>query len=112
MSISSMTGFARTGGDAPARWAWEARSVNGKSFDLRMRLPAGFDAIEAAARKAAAGRFARGSVTLTLTLDMDERPRRLKVNAEALGQALAAARALSEQSGLTRPPMACWPCAG
>ena len=35
-----MTGFARAEGhDGPLSWAWELKSVNAKSLDLRFRLP-------------------------------------------------------------------------
>ena len=45
-----MTGFARvSGATANFRWAWEVKSVNAKGLDLRLRLPTGFDAIEAEA---------------------------------------------------------------
>ena len=43
MSLASMTGFARVSGeDASAHWVWEARSVNGKGLDVRVRLPSGW----------------------------------------------------------------------
>lgn len=71
-ALQSMTGFARADGKAagvaPFAWAWEVRSVNGKSLDVRVRLPHGFDSLEIPARQAAAGLFARGSVTLNLTV--------------------------------------------
>ena len=48
MALSSMTGFARGHGVCgPYAWAWEIKSVNGKGLDLRLRLPPGWDAIEA-----------------------------------------------------------------
>src|SRR5690349_19378760 len=41
--VASMTGFARAEGEADGlAWSWELKSVNGKSLDLRFRLPAGF----------------------------------------------------------------------
>ncbi|MGE3476204.1 MAG: YicC/YloC family endoribonuclease [Rhodospirillaceae bacterium] len=71
-ATSSMTGFARTEGQAaaaaPFTWTWEARSVNGKSLDVRLRLPHGFDSIEIPARQAVTAAFARGSITLNLTI--------------------------------------------
>jgi uncharacterized protein (TIGR00255 family) len=71
-ATSSMTGFARTEGHAaaavPFAWTWEVRSVNGKSLDVRLRLPHGFDSIEIPARQAVSAAFARGSVTLNLTV--------------------------------------------
>ncbi len=46
-----MTGFARSAGQAgAATWAWEMKSVNAKGLELRLRVPPGFDALEAAAR--------------------------------------------------------------
>ncbi len=45
-ALASMTGFAHTEGDADGlAWAWELRSVNGRGLDLRVRLPAGWDAL-------------------------------------------------------------------
>lgn len=64
-----MTGFARAEGEHDAlRWVWEAKSVNGRALDLKLRLPPGFDALEPAARAAAAQRFKRGSVQANLSL--------------------------------------------
>ena len=47
MTLKSMTGFARADGKhGEATWHWEARSVNGRNLDLRLRLPSGFEALE------------------------------------------------------------------
>jgi uncharacterized protein (TIGR00255 family) len=68
--VKSMTGFAaRTGEGAGHAWAWEARSVNGKGLDLRLRLPEGIDGLEPAVRAEVAKRFARGNISLGLKLD-------------------------------------------
>ena len=45
-----MTGFARTNGNISLSshnisWIWEIKSVNGKSLDLKYRLPTGFEDI-------------------------------------------------------------------
>ncbi len=70
MALSSMTGFARGHGTSGSyAWAWEIKSVNGKGLDLRLRLPPGWDAIEAAVRAAAAEKFARGSLQANLIVD-------------------------------------------
>ncbi len=70
-----MTGFARTegrfDGKAPFAWAWEAKSVNGKSLDVRVRVPHGFDSLELPARQAAAEVLARGSLNLSLIVTSD-----------------------------------------
>ena len=48
-----MTGFARAEGEAAGiSWVWELKSVNGRSLDLRLRLPPGFDALEPQLRAA------------------------------------------------------------
>ncbi len=63
-----MTGFGRAEGvHQGLRWTWEARSVNARGLDLRMRLPPGLDGLEPGARKAVQARFVRGSVNLALT---------------------------------------------
>jgi len=75
---SSMTGFARAAGElrrdgaTPVGWTWELRSVNGRGLDVRLKLPAGFDAIEPKLRAAAAARFARGSIQASLSLSRDD----------------------------------------
>jgi uncharacterized protein (TIGR00255 family) len=70
-----MTGFARAegrcDGKAAFAWTWEAKSVNGKALDVRVRMPHGFDSLELPARQAAAETFARGSLNLTLTIASD-----------------------------------------
>ena len=44
MALQSMTGFAHVEGtEGTLQWTWELRSVNGRSLDVRVRLPAGFN---------------------------------------------------------------------
>src|SRR5258708_162242 len=46
-----MTGFARADGEADGiAWVWELKSVNSRTLDLRLRLPPGFDPLEAPLR--------------------------------------------------------------
>lgn len=69
MSLQSMTGFSRASGEtAQAAIAWELRSVNGKSVELRLRLPPGMERIEPLARQAVQQRFSRGNIQATLSL--------------------------------------------
>lgn len=73
MAVSGMTGFGRAEGAADGvRWIWEAKSVNGRGLDLKLRLPPGFDSLEPAIREAAAKRFKRGSIQANLNLRRDE----------------------------------------
>jgi uncharacterized protein (TIGR00255 family) len=75
VALTSMTGFARSegrfDGKAAFAWAWEAKSVNSKNLDVRIRLPHGFDSVELAARQMAAEAFTRGSINLTLVVTSD-----------------------------------------
>ena len=109
MPLTSMTGFAdRTGGIGGFAWTWEARSVNGRGLDLRLRLPEGFEALEPAIRAAAAKVLSRGSVTLGLRLARGAVAALPRVNPEALEAAIAAALAVSEAAaarGLDLAPM-------
>lgn len=68
--IRGMTGFGRAQGQAAwGAWVWEARSVNGKSVDLRTNFPPGCEAVDFEARRRVKDRFARGSFQLQLRID-------------------------------------------
>lgn len=84
-----MTGFARHSGHlAAARWIWELKSVNGRSLELRFRLPPGLDHLETAARTALAKHLRRGNVTVQLTLERVETGQRIVINEPVLDQLL------------------------
>ncbi len=92
-----MTGFGRAKGTSDRlAWAWEARSVNGRGLDLRCRLPQGFDALEAAARKRLADAFARGNVNITLRIERATAPDAVRINEAVLADLVARARSLRE----------------
>ena len=96
MALSSMTGFARGHGvSGPYAWAWEVKSVNGKGLDLRLRLPPGWDAIEAPVRARTAESLARGSIQASLTVDRSGVLPVVHVNTAVLEAVLATARALA-----------------
>ncbi|MGK9231726.1 YicC family protein [Inquilinus limosus] len=98
-----MTGFARKeGGVDGLSWVWEARSVNGKSLDLRLRTPAGFERLESIARVELAKRFRRGNVTLNLSLGRSETAPALRINREVLDQLVALARELNGETAPIR----------
>jgi uncharacterized protein (TIGR00255 family) len=84
-----MTGFARTDGEAAdISWVWELKSVNGKSLDLRLRLPSGYDAMEGALRAALGGRLRRGNISAVLTVNRVAPPA-IRINREMLAQVVA-----------------------
>lgn len=70
--VMSMTGFAAVQGSFEG-WSWTAdiRAVNGRSLDLRLRLP-DVDALEAEMRKRLQGRLGRGNVTVQLKLARED----------------------------------------
>jgi uncharacterized protein (TIGR00255 family) len=85
MTIASMTGFARTEGhDGLLSWAWELKSVNSKSLDLRFRLPPGFDALELPLRALVTQRLKRGSISVNLSVARAAGAGNIRVNREAL----------------------------
>ncbi|MBI4970197.1 MAG: YicC family protein [Rhodospirillales bacterium] len=98
-----MTGFARIqGGDETSTWIWEAKSVNGRGLEVRLRLPPGFDALEIPAREAAAKRLKRGNVALSLTLNRIGPPPPPRLNEALLEQLVAIAASWRER--LNAPP--------
>src|SRR3954468_2889531 len=101
MPLSSMTGFAESAGSQGGlAWRWEAKSVNGRSLDLRLRTPPGMDGIEAPARKLASTRFQRGSLQVSLTIEPQDGARGLTIDAAALASAVKLAHELAAETGL------------
>lgn len=89
-----MTGFAREAGSTgPAQWAWELRSVNGRGLEVRIRVPAGFDAVGEEGRQRIGKALSRGQCQLALNITRPETAPRVRINeavlaslAEALGR--------------------------
>ncbi len=99
-----MTGFARAEGtEAGLTWAWELRSVNGRTLDLRLRLPNGFDAMESELREEAAKLLRRGNVSANLAAKREERAR-LSVDPELLDLLLQLAEDLAARIPGAAPP--------
>ena len=85
MTIQSMTGFARIAGQAHGRdFAWELRAVNGRTLDVRFRLPPGFESLGDEARKQLSGSVSRGTIHVTLQLGAGDARRASRINGEAL----------------------------
>ncbi len=99
-TLISMTGFSRTTGTwRDLTWAWELKSVNGKSLDLRFRLPTGYDALEAAARALGMTKLKRGNVQINLSVQSTTPQTNLKVNDELLEQVVSIAETLRDRLG-------------
>ncbi len=109
MSLVSMTGFAaRTGQHEATEWQWEARSVNARGLDLRIRLPDGMEPLEPVLRTAAQKALSRGAVQVTLRVGAAEGPGRPTLDPAALERAVAAAaaaQAAAESASLPVAPM-------
>ena len=102
-----MTGFARQDGSGEGlAWAWEARSVNGRGLDIRLRLPPGFDAIDAAVRETVTKRISRGNVTINLTTERQNGTGTVRLNEGVLQDILKASDRVAEMSGGARPDTA------
>lgn len=100
--LHSMTGFARVEGhDDGAEWAWEARSVNGRSLDVRCRVPGGLERLEQPARSRVADRVARGNVNIALTINRRQGATSYQINRALLAQI----QDLAAEVGETPPPV-------
>lgn len=105
MALASMTGFARVeGSHGGARWTWELRSVNGKNLDLRLRLPAGMEELEASLKARAGQVLARGNVSANLSLQREQGGAVLAVNEAALEAVLRAIQVLHRRLPDAAPP--------
>ena len=99
-----MTGFARAEGqEAALSWVWELKSVNGKSLDLRFRLPPGYDALEPALRAALAQPLRRGAISIGLTLTRSGAGAGFRINREALAAVVALSREIAGEIDAAAP---------
>ena len=104
MALSSMTGFARSHGDSgPYTFEWELKSVNAKGFDLRLRLPPGWDELEAFAKKRAGEVLSRGTVYANLNVKRAGALSAVRVNEDVLASILKVAGALAGRIDAVAP---------
>jgi uncharacterized protein (TIGR00255 family) len=96
MTLSSMTGFARSHGVSGVyTWTWEIKSVNSKGLDLRLRLPPGWDGVEPAVRARTAEAVSRGALQATLNVERAGLAPVVRVNEPVLEAVLETLRKLS-----------------
>jgi len=104
MALSSMTGFARShGASGPYSFEWELKSVNAKGLDLRLRLPPGWDELEAYAKKRAAELLARGTVYATLNVKRANAVSTIKINEDVLASVIKVASQLAARIDAVAP---------
>jgi len=108
VAIASMTGFSRMEGALDGFvWVWEIKSVNGRTLDLRCRLPAGFEPLDAFLRAATAERLKRGSLSINLSVGDSAAKGALKVDRMTLAQIMALLPAIdaeAKQAGVMLAP--------
>jgi uncharacterized protein (TIGR00255 family) len=104
--LASMTGFGGAAGEAEGvAWAWEIRSVNNRGLELRFRLPAGWDGLEAELRAALVKRIRRGSVNAALSLRTEDQGS-AATDPEALARVLRLAVEVASRLPGAPPPRA------
>ncbi len=104
MALSSMTGFARSHGTSgPYAFEWELKSVNAKGFDLRLRLPQGWDELDAHAKKRAGEALARGTVYANLNVKRANATSTVRINEDVLNAVLKVAGQLAGKIDAVAP---------
>jgi uncharacterized protein (TIGR00255 family) len=104
MALSSMTGFARShGASGPHAFEWELKSVNAKGFDLRLRLPQGWDELEAHAKKRASEVLARGTVYANLNVKRANAASTVRINEDVLAAVVKVATQLAGRIDAVAP---------
>jgi uncharacterized protein (TIGR00255 family) len=99
-----MTGFARSHGTSgPYAFEWELKSVNAKGFDLRVRLPSGWDELEAFAKKRAAEVLSRGTVYANLNVKRTSAVSTVRVNEDVLASIVNIAGVLAGKIDAVAP---------
>lgn len=97
--MESMTGVAVVQGESDGiSFVFTARCVNGKSFDLRCRLPAGCDGLENTAREVFKKNFARGSFAVSLEISQtSETAANVRINENLLDSLCVCASRYAER---------------
>lgn len=86
-SVASMTGYASiTGAHDGIRWTLEARSVNGRGLDIKMRLPTGWDALDPIIKDQFRERLLRGNVSVSVQIESEQTGDGLSLNHAFLTQ--------------------------
>lgn len=101
----SMTGFASASGRHES-WSWSAeiRSVNGRGFDIKLRMPDWIEGLEQAVRPMVQSRVSRGSVTFSLRVAQETGSDVASLNTAALDGAIDLVRRVGDAAragGLT-----------
>jgi uncharacterized protein (TIGR00255 family) len=103
-AVQSMTGFAAVDRElGTLACQLEARSVNARSLDVRVRLPSGHERHEPAVRRQVSAVFRRGTITIGVTLRRSEAGGRYVVNHDQLAAYLDAIQKLAASGAVAAP---------
>lgn len=109
MRVNSMTGFASSQGAASGyEWAWDIRSVNGKTLDIRARFPEWIEGLEPLVRKAISDAVARGNIAISLRVKKSDETAGLRVSQQGLQAAIDAllnVQKTASTAGLSLAPL-------
>ena len=101
MTLASMTGFTRRGGETgPFRWNWEIKTVNNKGLEVRTRIPGFLDGFDIEIKKKISAALTRGSVFLNLQVDRAADSERFVVNEARLADLIEIAARYSDRPGV------------
>jgi uncharacterized protein (TIGR00255 family) len=104
LAIASMTGYARAeGSDGTVSFVWEARSVNGRTLETRLRVPPGYERLEHQARAAIAEALRRGSVSVSLQVSERRAQQPVRINRELVRELLAVIDDLRSHGNIAPP---------
>ncbi|MCW5747408.1 MAG: YicC family protein [Alphaproteobacteria bacterium] len=99
-----MTGYARAeGSDGAMSFTWEARSVNGRALETRLRVPPGYERLEHQARAAVAEALRRGSVSVSLQVAELRTQQPVRINGELVRDLLAVIGELRAHGDIAPP---------
>ena len=99
-----MTGFARAQGEHGGRnFVWEIKSVNARGLETRVRLPSGFDRLEARLKKALAKKISRGTVYISLSVFSSETESSFALNEAAFKEALSWVQKIQSEIDCSKP---------
>lgn len=110
MFISSMTGFARKNGSYSAgkityNWVWEIKSVNGKTLDVKTKLPSWIDKISFSLKNKTGEVLNRGTINAALDISTEKEAQEIRINDALMNQLATKAIELyeSNQGKLQKP---------
>lgn len=105
-TIMSMTGFARISQDFGGfNVTLEGRSVNARGLDIRLRVPFGFDVVEAKIRAAGTSALSRGNVNATLEIESAAPHASLVINEGLALDLYKQAEVIAKKAGAPQPSL-------